>query len=360
METIIQTTRYKYIHEMSCGDSETEGEPGTNILPSILYDTAKDGCNRLLGKVALIEGGDTGLGRAIAVQFAKEGAEVAILFNGDGSYARETAGMILEYGKQALLLSCDATSEDGCKLAVDRTISKFGKIDILVNNAAQENIVPQYYLVNQAIPHLAAGSSIINTASDTPHPAAGSSIINAATDTPHLAAGSSIINTATDIPHLAAGSSIINTATDIPHLAAGNSINTATDIPHLATGSSIINTATDIPHLAAGSSIMNTSTQDAIIDFTRTLSSLLIKKGIRVNAVAPGAMWNEAMSVWYEVKGATELPLNSINDFGKDSLMGYAAQPADIAPCYIFLASEDAAFISGEVLHPNGGTVMTS
>ena len=281
METIIQTTRYKYIHEMSCGDSETEGEPGTNILPSILYDTAKDGCNRLLGKVALIEGGDTGLGRAIAVQFAKEGAEVAILFNGDGSYARETAGMILEYGKQALLLSCDATSEDGCKLAVDRTISKFGKIDILVNNAAQENIVPQYYLVNQAIPHLAAGSSIINT-------------------------------------------------------------------------------ATDIPHLAAGSSIMNTSTQDAIIDFTRTLSSLLIKKGIRVNAVAPGAMWNEAMSVWYEVKGATELPLNSINDFGKDSLMGYAAQPADIAPCYIFLASEDAAFISGEVLHPNGGTVMTS
>ncbi len=313
METIIQTTRYKYIHEMSCGDSETEGEPGTNILPSILYDTAKDGCNRLLGKVALIEGGDTGLGRAIAVQFAKEGAEVAILFNGDGSYARETAGMILEYGKQALLLSCDATSEDGCKLAVDRTISKFGKIDILVNNAAQENIVPQYYLVNQAIPHLAAGSSIINTASDTPHPAAGSSIINAATDTPHLAAGSSIINT-----------------------------------------------ATDIPHLAAGSSIMNTSTQDAIIDFTRTLSSLLIKKGIRVNAVAPGAMWNEAMSVWYEVKGATELPLNSINDFGKDSLMGYAAQPADIAPCYIFLASEDAAFISGEVLHPNGGTVMTS
>ena len=328
METIIQTTRYKYIHEMSCGDSETEGEPGTNILPSILYDTAKDGCNRLLGKVALIEGGDTGLGRAIAVQFAKEGAEVAILFNGDGSYARETAGMILEYGKQALLLSCDATSEDGCKLAVDRTISKFGKIDILVNNAAQENIVPQYYLVNQAIPHLAAGSSIINTASDTPHPAAGSSIINAATDTPHLAAGSSIINTATDIPHLAAGNSI--------------------------------NTATDIPHLAAGSSIMNTSTQDAIIDFTRTLSSLLIKKGIRVNAVAPGAMWNEAMSVWYEVKGATELPLNSINDFGKDSLMGYAAQPADIAPCYIFLASEDAAFISGEVLHPNGGTVMTS
>ncbi|RFM32972.1 SDR family oxidoreductase [Chitinophaga silvisoli] len=293
METTIQSTRYKYIHEMPCGDSETEGGHETNIFPSILYDSAKDGCNRLLGKVALIEGGDTGLGRAIAVQFAKEGAEVAILFNDDGSHARETAGMIREYGKQALLLSCDVTREDGCKLAVDRTISKFGKIDILVNNAAQENIVPQYYLVNHAIPHLAAGSSIINT-------------------------------------------------------------------------------STHIPHLAAGNSITNTSTQDAIIDFTRALSSLLIKKGIRVNAVAPGAMWNEAMSIWNEVKDGTELPLDSINDFGKihdfrkihnfgrDSLMGYAAHPADIAPCYIFLASEDAAFISGEVLHPNGGTVMTS
>jgi len=259
METIAQITRYTYIQEMPCGDSETEGEPETNLFPSILYDNTKDGCHRLQGKVALIEGGDTGLGRAIAVQFAKEGAEVAIVFNDDGTDAKETADMIRQYGKQALLLSCDVVREDGCKQAVDKTISKFGKIDILVNNAAQENLVPQYYLVNHAIPHLAAGSSIINT-----------------------------------------------------------------------------------------------STQDAIIDFTKALSSLLIKKGIRVNAVAPGAIWNQA------VKAQTDMSAQQIADFGKDSLMGYAAHPADIAPCYIFLASEDAAFISGEVLHPNGGTVMTS
>ncbi|WP_343669329.1 SDR family oxidoreductase [Chitinophaga sp.] len=250
MEAITQNTPQKYNHEMPCGDNETEGEPETYIFPSIVYDTAKDGCHRLQGQVALLEGGDTGLGRAVAVQFAKEGAEVAILFNDDGSHARETADMISEYGKQALLIFCDVTKENSCKQAVDKTISWFGKIDILVNNAALENIVPQYYLVNHTIPHLAAGSSIINT-----------------------------------------------------------------------------------------------STQETIIDFTRALSSQLIKKGIRVNGVAPGAIWNSAV--------------RNITDFGKDSLFGYAAHPADIAPCYIFLASEDAAFISGEVLHPNGGTVMT-
>jgi NAD(P)-dependent dehydrogenase (short-subunit alcohol dehydrogenase family) len=236
---------------MPCGDSETAGDPATNFFRSILYDNEKEGCHRLQGKVALIEGGDKGLGRAVAVQFAKEGAEVAILFNDDGTEAKETAGLIKEYGKQALLLCCDVAREDGCKQAVDKTISKFGKIDILVNNAAQENIVPQYYLVNQAISHLAAGSSIINT-----------------------------------------------------------------------------------------------STENAIIDFTIALSSLLIRKGIRVNAVAPGAIWNQAV--------------NDERDFGKDALMGHAAHPADIAPCYIFLASEDAAFISGEVLHPNGGRVLTT
>lgn len=259
MEASTQTTRYRYLHEMPCGDSETEGEPETIFFPSILYDNIKDGCHRLEGKVALIEGGGKGLGRAVAVQFAKEGAEVAILFNDDGTEARETANMISGYGKQALLLYCDVTREDGCKQSVDKTISKFGKIDILVNNAALENIVPQYYLVNHAIPHLAAGSSIINT-----------------------------------------------------------------------------------------------STEEAIIDFTKALSSLLIKKGIRVNAVAPGAIWNQAM------KEDTGMTIQEVADFGKDALMGYAAHPADIAPCYIFLASEDAAFISGEVLHPNGGKAMTS
>lgn len=273
MEAITQITRYRYIHEMPCGDTETESEPETSIISSILYDTAKDGCNRLQGKVALIEGGDTGLGRAIAVQFAKEGAEVAILFNNDGNQARETAEMIRGYGKQALLLCSDVSREDGCKLAVDRTISRFGKIDILVNNAAMENIVPQYYLVNHTIPHLATGSSIINT-----------------------------------------------------------------------------------------------STQEVIIDFTRTLSSLLIKKGIRVNAVAPGAIWDEsvrdgsmnASSKSHANYSVNDGAFNDLANFGRDSLMGYAAHPGDIAPCFIFLASEDAAFISGEVLHPNGGTVMTS
>lgn len=259
METITQTTRYRYFHEMPCGDSETEGEPETGIFPAILYDNDKEGYHRLAGKVALIEGGGTGLGRAVAVQFAREGAEVAILFNDDGTEARETANMISRYGKQALLLYCDITREDGCKQSVDKTISKFGKIDILVNNAALDNLVPQYHLVNHAIPHLAAGSSIINT-----------------------------------------------------------------------------------------------STEDAIIDFTKALSSLLIKKEIRVNAVAPGAIWNQAM------REAADMSVQAIADFGKDSLMGYPAHPADIAPCYIFLASEDAAFISGEILHPNGGRARTS
>lgn len=291
MQTVENDVREKHIKDLPPQHQDKQPGSEKDMIPEPVYDTDRAGCNRLQGKVALITGGDSGIGRAIAVQFAKEGAEVSIVYLDEDTDAKETADVIKKYGKQALLLSCDVSAEAACKKAVDQTISKFGKIDILVNNAAQQypvssiedleaeqleltfrtNIFSQFYLVKHTVPHLAAGSSIINTASVTAYK--------------------------------------------------GN------------------------PELLDYS-----STKGAIVAFTRALSNQLIKKGIRVNGVAPGPVWTPLIPSSFSAE--------EVAKFGKNTPIGRAAQPAEIAPCYIFLASEDAAFISGQVLHPNGGTVV--
>ncbi|WP_440133278.1 SDR family oxidoreductase [Chitinophaga sancti] len=340
MEAITQITRYRYIHEMPCGDSETEGEPGTTFFPSILYDTTKDGCNRLQGKVALIEGGDTGLGRAVAVQFAKEGAELAILFNNEGSHARETAGMISEYGKQALLIACDVSREDGCKMAVDRTISRFGKIDILVNNAALENIVPQYHLVNYTIPHLAAGSSIINTSMQEAiidfTKALSSMLIKKGIRVNAVAPGAIWDESVIRIDEGKSRTDVDTRKRNINSLKNGSSLGKSNPCGNFNSWSN--ERSLENSHPFANS---NSLENESLFDNSNSLNN--------------GNSSGNENTFNYE---------NSFNNedayFGKDSLMGYAAHPADIAPCFIFLASEDAAFISGEILHPNGGTVLNS
>jgi NAD(P)-dependent dehydrogenase (short-subunit alcohol dehydrogenase family) len=270
-------------------------QPGIEqkMTPRPIYDHDLPGYGRLKGKVALITGGDSGIGRSVAVLYAKEGADVAIVYLNEHQDAQETAEMVRKYDKEALLISTDVSSEVNCKNAIEKTIEKFGKLDILVNNAAVQyeqediqdisaqqleytfkvNIFSYFHFVRYATPHLKEGSVIINTTSVTAYK--------------------------------------------------GNQV------------------------------LMDySSTKGAIVSFTRSLSQSLIKKGIRVNAVAPGPVWTPLIPASFDEE--------KVGQFGKDTPMERPAQPVEIATCYVFLASDEAAFLSGQVLHPNGGTVVNA
>lgn len=243
---------------------------------------------KLLNKIALITGGDSGIGRAVSVAFAREGANVAIIYHSNGEDAIETQRLIEEKGRVALLIESDISKEDNCNAIVERVIKEWGRIDVLVNNAAvqfpkeevkdvsseqlrqtfETNIFSNFYLVKAALPHMKKGSSIINTASVVAY--------------------------------------------------RGN------------------------PLLLDYS-----SSKGAIIAFTRTLSGMLADKKIRVNAVAPGPIWTPLI--------VSTFSKQHIKKFGKDTPMKRPGQPAEVAPAYVFLASEDASYISGQVIHVNGG-----
>lgn len=270
-------------------------QPGSEqkMHPKPIYDDDEPGHGRLEGKVAVITGGDSGIGRAVAVRYAKEGADVVIAYLNEHEDAEETANAVKKYGKEALLIATDISDEKNCENIIKQTLDAFGKIDILVNNAAiqyqqenieditaeqllrtfQVNIFSQFYLCKYAAPHMKEGSSIINTASVTAYK--------------------------------------------------GNE---------------------ELMDYA--------STKGAIVAFTRSLSISLIKKGIRVNAVAPGPVWTPLIPASFDKK--------KVSEFGKNTEMERPAQPVEIAPCYVFLATKDAAFFSGQVLHPNGGTVVNT
>lgn len=270
-------------------------QPGreTEMRPRPVYDDEQPGCGKLKDKVAIITGGDSGIGRAVAVKYAKEGADVVIAYLNEHEDAKETAAAVKKYGKEALLIAIDVSTEDGCRKVVDATIKKFNRIDIVVNNAAVQyeqeniedisagqleytfkvNIFSQFYLAKHAMPHLKEGSNIINTAS-----------VNA---------------------------------------------------------------------YKGNASLMDySSTKGAIVAFTRSLAQSVAKKGIRVNAVAPGPVWTPLIPASFSEE--------KVDEFGKNTLFGRPAQPVEIAGCYVFLASKEADFITGQVLHPNGGAIVNT
>jgi NAD(P)-dependent dehydrogenase (short-subunit alcohol dehydrogenase family) len=270
-------------------------QPGLEkqMSPQPIYTNDKPGLGRLKDRVALITGGDSGIGRAVAIAFAKEGASVAIAYLDEHEDARHTAEIVEWYGSKSLVLAADITSEDACKNLVQQTLTHFGKLDILVNNAAVQfqqkditnitaeqleltfrtNIFSQFYLAKYAVPYLKEGSSIINTAS-----------ITAFRGNPDL--------------------------------------------------------------------MDYSATKAAIIGFTRSLSQSLVTQGIRVNAVAPGPVWTPLIPASFDEEKVAE--------FGNDVPMGRPAEPVEIAPCYVFLASDESVFITGQTLHPNGGSVINA
>lgn len=246
---------------------------------------------KLKGKVALITGGDSGIGRAISVHYAKEGADVAIVYLNEDVDARETQQLIEAEGRQCLLLKGDVKNSVFCKKAVQQTVKKLSKINILVNNAGiqvpqkdpkaidekqledtfRTNIFAYFHFANEALEYLHEGDCIINTTS-----------VTAYRSSPNL--------------------------------------------------------------------IDYSSTKGAITSFTRSLATNLAKKKIRVNAVAPGPVWTPLIVSTFDEE--------KIKSFGSETAMERAGQPSELAPAYVFLASDDASYITGQVIHINGGEVV--
>jgi NAD(P)-dependent dehydrogenase (short-subunit alcohol dehydrogenase family) len=249
------------------------------------------GSGKLDGKAALITGADSGIGRAVAILFAKEGADVALSYLNEHKDASETKRLVEEQGRRCITLAGDVGDEKHCQLLVRQTVKELGQLDILVNNAAEQhpqdsiekisakqleqtfrtNIWSMFFLTKAAMKHLKQGAAIVNTASVTAYK--------------------------------------------------GN------------------------PKLLDYS-----ATKGAIVAFTRSLSQALAKKKIRVNAVAPGPIWTPLIP--------STFPPEEVETFGADTAMERPGQPEEVAPCFVFLASDDASYMTGQVLHPNGGSII--
>ncbi len=246
---------------------------------------------KLNGKKAVITGGDSGIGRAVAVLFAKEGCDIAIIYYNEKKDAEKTKELVESEGKRCILIKGDVAREAFCRNAAIRIKKALGSIDILVNNAAVQypresiikisarqlektfrtNIFSMFFLTKAILPHMKENSSIINTTSVTAYRGSG-----------HL--------------------------------------------------------------------IDYASTKGAIVSFTRSLSASLCDKQIRVNGVAPGPIWTPLIPASF--------PPKDVATFGTDVPMGRAGQPSEVAPCYVFLASDDSSYITGQILHPHGGEII--
>jgi NAD(P)-dependent dehydrogenase (short-subunit alcohol dehydrogenase family) len=249
------------------------------------------GCGKLRDRVALITGGDSGIGRAVAILFAKEGADVAVVYLNEHKDARETKRLVESQGRKCLLIAGDIGRERFCQTAVKQAKRDLGRIDVLVNNAAEQhpqesitkitekqlektfrtNIFAMFFLTKAVMSHFRKGGVIINNAS-----------VTAYQGSPKL--------------------------------------------------------------------LDYSATKGAIVAFTRSLSQALAEKKIRVNAVAPGPIWTPLIP--------STFPANEVATFGSDTPLGRAGEPEEVATCFVFLASDDSSYMTGQVLHPNGGRVV--
>lgn len=250
-----------------------------------------NGSGKLEGKVALITGADSGIGRSVSIYFAKEGANVVCFYLNEHEDAMETKRLVESEGVKCHLIAGDVGNESACKKAIQETVEQFGKIDILVNNAGEQHVQKEFmdisteqmeqtfrtnffgyfYMVKAALPHMKEGSTIINTTS-----------VTAYEGHPEL--------------------------------------------------------------------IDYSATKGAVVSFTRALSNQLVSKGIRINGVAPGPIWTPLIpSTFSEEKVAKH---------GDNTPIGRRGQPAELAPAYVYLASQDSSYVSGQILHVNGGRVV--
>ncbi|MFC7063479.1 SDR family oxidoreductase [Halobacillus seohaensis] len=271
-----------------------ERQPGfeneMNPLPEYV-DNNYTGSGKLDGKVAVITGGDSGIGRAVSLYFAKEGADVAIIYLDEHEDAKTTKEFIEKEGRTCKLISGDVGNGGFCEDAVKQVVDDFGRIDILVNNAAVQ--YPQQDFMN-------------------------------------------ITNEQMEQTFRVNFFSYFYMAKAV--------------LPHLKNGSSIINTSSITAYAGNEQLIDYTSTKGAITSFTRALSKSLVGKGIRVNGVAPGPIWTPLIPASFDAQKVAE--------FGSDNPMGRPGQPKEVAPAYVYLASTDSSYVSGQMLHVNGGVII--
>jgi NAD(P)-dependent dehydrogenase (short-subunit alcohol dehydrogenase family) len=254
-------------------------------------DPGYRGSGKLAGKAALITGGDSGIGRAVALAFAREGADVAVIYLNEHQDAQETKQRVEGEGRRCLLISGDVGDESFCASAVEQTARELGRLDILVNNAAEQH--PQ--------------KSIEDLTAEQLERTFRTNIF------------SFFYTTRAAMKHLKEGSAIINTT----------SVTAYKGSPQLLDYS---------------------ATKGAIVAFTRSLALALAERGIRVNGVAPGPIWTPLIPASFEPE--------RVESFGSEVTLKRAGQPEEVAPSYVFLASDDSSYMVGQILHPNGGTIV--
>lgn len=274
-----------------------ERQPGVEAVmqPRPIYVLPEyRGSGKLHGKVALITGGDSGIGRAVAVHFAREGADVSIVYLSEHEDAQETCRLVQEEGQRCVAIAGDIGDEAFCQHAVQETVRQLGRLDILVNNAAEQRVTPT-------------------------------------------------------LEDLSAEQLERTFRTNIHSFF----FMTRAALPHLKPGSAIVNTTSVVAYSGSYTLADYTATKGAIVSFTRALARGLIARGIRVNAVAPGPVWTPLIPATYGPE--------DVAHFGQETPLGRAAQPAEVAPSFVFLASEiDSSYITGQVLHVNGGALTCS
>ncbi|KRE45976.1 NAD(P)-dependent oxidoreductase [Paenibacillus sp. Soil724D2] len=269
-------------------------QPGIESLmnPRPIFDNPNyKGSGKLKDKVAIITGGDSGQGRAIAVAFAKEGADIVIVYLNEHSDAEETKQYMEQKGRRCLCIAGDIGSEAFCKQVMEQTIMQFGKLDILVNNAAEQHVQDGLEYITSEQMEKTFRTNFFS----------------------------------------------------IFYL-------TKIALPHMKPGSSIINAASLAAYEGNEQLIDYSSTKGAIVSFTRSLSKSLHSKGIRVNGVVPGTIWTPLIPASF--------PAAQVADWGAKNPMKRAGQPFEIAPAYVYLASEDSTYVSGQFIHITGGVIM--
>ncbi len=255
------------------------------------YAPRYPGSGRLAGRVALITGGDSGIGRATAALFAREGARVAIVYRDEHEDAKQTLGLVEGEGSEGMAIAGDVGDQTFCDKAVAKVIDRFGRIDVLVNNAGEQHAREDVEDIPEEQIERTFRTNIF-----------------------------------------------------------GQIFMTQATLPHLQTGASIIAVTSVTAFKGQPLLIDYASTKGAILAFIRALSGKLAERGIRVNGVAPGPIWTPLIPASF--------PAEKVESFGQSVPLGRPGQPNEVAPALLFLACEDASYITGQVIHPNGGTLV--
>ncbi|MFA7669877.1 MAG: SDR family oxidoreductase [Burkholderiaceae bacterium] len=275
---------------------EQQRQPG---LQSEMHPPPRSGEHRYLaagklnGKVAIITGGDSGIGRAVALAFAQEGADVVVAYYDEHDDAQETRSLVEKTGRQCTLVAGDIGDEGQCNAIVKQTLEVHGRIDILVNNAAEQHVSQRMEDIDTEQLERTFRTNFF-----------------------------------------------------------GMFLLTRAVLPHLRSGAAIVNTSSVTAYRGSPGLIDYSATKGAIVAFTRSLSKALAERGIRVNGVAPGPIWTPLIPASFHA--------DDVATFGADTPMKRPGQPEEVAPCYVFLASDDGSYVTGQFLHPNGGEIVNA